>query len=118
MNRKPKSTVSQEAPKGDSSERLDAVGEPTRRAILDLLRMRPSSVAELAEHLPVSRPAVSQHLKVLKDAGLVRVEARGTRRIYSLDPDGTRALQEYVTSLWDAALGNYEREASARSVTR
>ena len=118
MNRKSRSTVSQVGPSGGSSDRLDAVGEPTRRAILDLLRVRPSSVAQLAEHLPVSRPAVSQHLKVLKEAGLVRVEARGTRRIYSLDPDGTRALQEYVTSLWDAALGDYEQQASAKKATR
>jgi DNA-binding transcriptional ArsR family regulator len=118
MNRKPAQTVSTDAPTEESAHRLDAVGEPTRRAILDLLRMRPSSVAELAEHLPVSRPAVSQHLKVLKEAGLVRVEAQGTRRIYSLDPEGTRALQEYVTALWDAALGNYEQEASMRSATR
>jgi DNA-binding transcriptional ArsR family regulator len=94
---------------------LDAVGEPTRRAILDVLRTRPASVAELADRLPVSRPSVSQHLKVLKDAGLVRVQARGTRRIYSLDPEGTRVLQEYVTSLWDAALGSFAREISAKS---
>ena len=85
---------------------LAAIGEPTRRAILDLLRRRPLSVAELAAVLPISRPAVSQHLRVLKDAHLVRVEARGTRRIYALDPDGTELLQRYVTSLWDAALDN------------
>ena len=88
--------------------RLDAVGEATRRAILDLLRTRPSSVADIAEHLPVTRPAVSQHLKVLKDAGLVRVAARGTRRIYSLDPEGTRELQRYVNQLWDAAVANLD----------
>ena len=69
-------------------------------------------MAELADRLPVSRPAVSQHLKVLKDARLVRVEARGTRRVYSLDPDGTAELQQYVTRLWDAALGGFEQAAS------
>jgi DNA-binding transcriptional ArsR family regulator len=96
-----------------ASQRLDAVGEATRRAILDLLRARPASVAELARHLPVSRPAVSQHLKVLKDVGLVRVEARGTRRIYSLDPAGTGELHRYVTALWDAAVANLDDVASA-----
>lgn len=69
-------------------------------------------MAELADRLPVSRPAVSQHLKVLKDARLVRVEARGTRRVYSLDPDGTAELQQYVTRLWDAALDGFEQAAS------
>ncbi len=83
---------------------LAAVGEPTRRSILELLRDRPGSVAELAGQLPVTRPAVSQHLKVLKDAGLVRDVAKGTRRIYSLDPAGTDALRRYVESLWEAAM--------------
>jgi DNA-binding transcriptional ArsR family regulator len=105
MNRKPLPTVS-------DARRLDAVGEATRRAILDLLRRRPSSVAELARQLPVSRPAVSQHLKVLKLAGLVRVEARGTRRIYSLDPKGTGELHRYVAGLWDAALASFDQVAS------
>ena len=98
-----------------TADRLDAIGEPTRRAILDLLRRRPSSVAELAAQLPVSRPAVSQHLRVLKEARLVRVEARGTRRIYSLDPDGTAELQRYVTSLWDAALDGLEQSTPRRT---
>ena len=97
------------------TQRLDALGEPTRRAILDLLRRRPSSVAQLADELPVSRPAVSQHLKVLKAARLVKVEAQGTRRIYSLDPDGTAELQRYVTSLWDAALGGLEQSAPTKT---
>jgi DNA-binding transcriptional ArsR family regulator len=117
MNRKRSQTVSQGEPSGGTdADRLDAVGEATRRAILDLLRARPSSVAELARQLPVSRPAVSQHLKVLKDAGMVRVEAQGTRRIYSLDPEGTHQLHRYVTSLWDAALANFAQSA-ARSAT-
>jgi DNA-binding transcriptional ArsR family regulator len=72
-------------------------------------------VAELAAQLPVSRPAVSQHLKVLKDAGLVRAEARGTRRVYSLDPEGAAELRRYVTSLWDAALSGLERTAPSRT---
>jgi DNA-binding transcriptional ArsR family regulator len=118
MNRKQSRTVRQDEPFAQPNEvddvaaRLDAIGEPTRRAILDLLRRRPSSVAELAAQLPISRPAVSQHLKVLRDAGLVQVQARGTRRIYALDPDGTAALQRYVTSLWDAALDNLGRTAA------
>jgi DNA-binding transcriptional ArsR family regulator len=117
MNRKRSRTVSQDEPSGwTDADRLDAVGEATRRAILDLLRARPSSVAELARQLPVSRPAVSQHLRVLKDAGMVRVEARGTQRIYSLDPEGTRQLHRYVTSLWDAALANFDQSAT-RSAT-
>lgn len=116
MNRKSKQTVSQHEPL--RSARLDAIGDPMRRAILDLLRTRSLSVAELADELPVSRPAVSQHLKVLLEAGLVRVEARGTRRIHSLDPDGTRTLQEYATSLWDAALSGFAEQVDNKERSR
>jgi DNA-binding transcriptional ArsR family regulator len=72
---------------------LSLLGDPTRRAIFDLLARHPCSVGELARQLPISRPAVSQHLRVLKDAGLVVSQPEGTRRIYRLDPDGVSALR-------------------------
>jgi DNA-binding transcriptional ArsR family regulator len=73
--------------------RLSLLGDPTRREIFDLLARHPCSVGELARQLPISRPAVSQHLRVLKDAGLVVSQPEGTRRIYRLDPDGVSALR-------------------------
>jgi len=79
------------------SDALSALGDPTRRAIFEHLGERPSAVVDLAALVPVSRPAVSQHLKVLKEAGLVRDVQVGTRRIYSLDPDGIVALRDYWT---------------------
>ena len=88
------------------AEPLDALADPSRRAILEILRDRPRAVASIAAEMPISRPAVSQHLKVLKDAGLVTDRAVGTRRVYALDPRGTQALRNYVESLWDAALAN------------
>ena len=83
---------------------LGALGDPTRRAIFEHLGERPSAVVDLAALLPVSRPAVSQHLKVLKDAGLVRGVQVGTRRIYSLDPDGLAGLRDYLERFWNTAL--------------
>ena len=83
---------------------LDALGDPTRRAIFEQIGERPSAVVDLAARLPVSRPAVSQHLKVLKDAGLVRDVQVGTRRIYSLDPDGVAGLRDYLERFWNTAL--------------
>ena len=83
---------------------LTALADPTRRAIFERLSERPSAVGELADELPVSRPAVSQHLKVLKDAGLVRDEAAGTRRIYRLDPDGIDMLRTYLDRFWNRSL--------------
>ncbi|MGD2070706.1 MAG: metalloregulator ArsR/SmtB family transcription factor [Gemmatimonadota bacterium] len=88
---------------------LDALAEPTRRRLLDLLRERPRSVGEMADRVPVSQPAVSQHLAVLRDAGLVESTRDGTRRIYSLRPDGLGPLRRYVESFWDAALEAYGR---------
>ena len=85
-----------------------ALGDPTRRAIFERLADRPRAVGELAGELPVSRPAVSQHLKVLKDAGLVVDQRAGTRRIYQLDPDGLRALRGYLDHFWDQALAAYK----------
>ena len=81
-----------------------ALGDPTRRAIFERLAGRPRSVGELASELPVSRPAVSQHLKVLKEAGLVSDRALGTRRVYRVDPGGVGALRDYLDRFWDQAL--------------
>ena len=86
-----------------------ALADPTRRAIFERLAHRPSAVGELAGELPVSRPAVSQHLKVLKEAGLVIDEPDGTRRIYRLDPDGVDALRGYLDQFWNQALAAFKR---------
>jgi DNA-binding transcriptional ArsR family regulator len=85
-----------------------ALGDPTRRAIFECLADRPRAVGELASELPVSRPAVSQHLKVLKDARLVTDERAGTRRIYQVDPDGLRAMRGYLDHFWDQALAGFK----------
>ena len=85
-----------------------ALGDPTRRAIFEHLAERPRSVGELAGELPVSRPAVSQHLKVLKDAGLVVNRPAGTRRIYQLDPAGVGALRADLDRFWSKALEAYK----------
>jgi DNA-binding transcriptional ArsR family regulator len=85
-------------------EGITALGDPTRRAIFERLADRPRAVGELARELPVSRPAVSQHLKVLKDAGLVIDRRAGNRRIYQLDPDGIGALRAYLDQFWNRAL--------------
>lgn len=86
----------------------DAMGDRTRRAILERLAERPRAVGELAEQLPVSRPAVSQHLKVLKATGLVDDETVGTRRIYRLNPAGVQALRDQLDTFWNRAMANYE----------
>jgi DNA-binding transcriptional ArsR family regulator len=86
---------------------LEALGDPTRRAIFERLVARPRSVRELADTLPVSRPAVSQHLKLLKQSGLVADRAEGTRRIYRVDPAGIAALRAYLDQMWDAALAAF-----------
>jgi DNA-binding transcriptional ArsR family regulator len=86
-----------------------ALADPTRRAIFERLAERPSAVGELAGDLPVSRPAVSQHLKVLKEAGLVVDHADGTRRIYQLDPQGVAALRGYLDQFWNQALVAFKR---------
>jgi DNA-binding transcriptional ArsR family regulator len=86
-----------------------ALADPTRRAIFERLAERPSAVGELAGELPVSRPAVSQHLKVLKQAGLVVDEPDGTRRVYRLDPDGVGALRGYLDQFWNQALAAFKR---------
>lgn len=91
---------------------FDALGDPTRRAILDLLAVRPHAVGELAAALPVSRPAVSQHLKVLRIAGLVDERPAGTRRVYRLDPAGVQALRDRLDAYWRDALRQFERAAT------
>src|SRR5437867_8167755 len=88
-----------------------ALSDPTRRQVLERLVHKPLSVGELADGLPVSRPAVSQHLKVLKDAGLVRDEANGTRRVYRVDPRGIEAMKSYLDRLWDRALAAFKAAA-------
>jgi len=85
-----------------------ALGDPTRKAIFELLIDGPRAVGELAEALPVSRPAVSQHLKVLKDAGLVVDQPVGTRRIYSVQPDGLTALRADLERFWGKTLAAYK----------
>jgi DNA-binding transcriptional ArsR family regulator len=93
---------------------LTALGDPTRRAIFERLADRPRAVGELARDLPVSRPAVSQHLKVLKDAGLVIDRREGNRRIYRLDPDGVGALRAYLDQFWNRALAAFKTAVEQR----
>ena len=87
---------------------LAALGDPTRRAIFELVAERPRAVVELAREMPVSRPAVSQHLRVLKEAGLVLDRPMGTRRIYTADPDGLAELRDYLERFWTTALESFK----------
>jgi DNA-binding transcriptional ArsR family regulator len=86
---------------------LAVLADPTRRALLDLLRRKPLPVGELARQMPVSRPAVSQHLKILKQARLVREHRHGTRHYFGVDPAGFAALREYADSMWQEALNAF-----------
>jgi DNA-binding transcriptional ArsR family regulator len=94
-----------------------ALADPTRRTVFERLGSGPKPVSEIAQGLTVSRPAVSQHLKVLKEAGLVSDRTEGTRRIYTIDPKGLGALRAWLDQFWDEALENFrvEAEASDRS---
>src|SRR6478672_12581765 len=92
---------------------LEALGDPTRREIFERLSRSPLAVGELAGGLPISRPAVSQHLKVLKDAGLVFDRPAGTRRVYQVDPRAVEALREYFDAFWGHALQSFQRAAEA-----
>lgn len=92
---------------------LTALADPTRRALFERIRDCPSSVGELAGHVPVSQPAVSQHLRVLREAGLVSVQRDGTRRIYSVSPDGLAELRGYIESFWDDVLTSF-RDSESR----
>jgi DNA-binding transcriptional ArsR family regulator len=90
---------------------ISALGDPTRRAIFERLADGPRPVGELAGELPVSRPAVSQHLRVLKDAGLVTDHQLGNRRLYELNPEGLAALRDYLDQFWDKALAAFKEAA-------
>ena len=93
------------------AQALQALSDPTRRAVLEELRRGPRAVGEIAAHLPVSRPAVSQHLRVLKEAGLVKERQDGTRRLYRVDPDGLAELRQYLEGFWEEALANFKAAA-------
>ncbi len=88
---------------------LDALGDPSRRQIVELLAQRPHAVGELAAAMPIGRPAVSKHLKVLEGAGLVAHESRGTRNLYALAPEGLTELQQWLVATWDTALTSFAR---------
>ncbi len=90
---------------------LGAIGEPTRRAIFERLALRPAAVGELAAELPVTPSAVSQHLKILKMAGLVSDRAVGTRRIYSVDPVAVSVIREYFEGFWTASMAAFRAAA-------
>jgi DNA-binding transcriptional ArsR family regulator len=90
---------------------MDALGDPTRRRIFEQLRQGPLAVGELAEGLPISRPAVSQHLRVLKEAGLVVDRKLGTRRLYEVDPDGLGELRDWLDDFWSEALARFRERA-------
>jgi DNA-binding transcriptional ArsR family regulator len=92
---------------------FNALADPTRRAIFERLARRPSRVGELAQGLPVSRPAVSQHLKVLRDAGLVTGSRDGSGRLYRVDPDGVAGMREYLDRFWSDALAAFKDAARA-----
>jgi DNA-binding transcriptional ArsR family regulator len=92
---------------------LAALADPTRRDVFEGLRRGPQSVGELAAKLPVSRPAVSQHLKVLKEAGLVTDKAQGTRRVYQIDPKGLGPLRQWLDAFWADALKAFAEQADA-----
>jgi len=96
------------------AEVITALADPTRRQIFEALREQPQSVGALAEGRPVSRPAVSQHLKVLESARLVSVEPRGNRRLYSIRRDGLDDLRQYLDSFWSDALSAYGAEIARR----
>jgi DNA-binding transcriptional ArsR family regulator len=89
-------------------DQFAALGDPTRRLIFERVAVRPSAVGALAKDLPVSRPAVSQHLKVLKEAGLVQETAIGTRRIYRLDPRGIARMRDWLDAHWSVALDAFK----------
>jgi DNA-binding transcriptional ArsR family regulator len=100
-----------------ATRELDALGDPTRRAIFEHVAESPRPVGELARELPVSRPAVSQHLKVLKEAGLVTDRQVGSRRIYELDPGGLEALRSYLDKFWNRALTSFKATVEQREET-
>jgi DNA-binding transcriptional ArsR family regulator len=98
-----------------SGDPFDALGDPNRRAIVELLRTGDRSVGELAEELPISRPAVSRHLRLLKEAGLVADRAEGTRRLYRLDDEGIAAVRGYLEQVWGEAAARFRLVAENTS---
>ncbi len=94
---------------------IAALADPTRRLVLEALKAGPLHVGALAQTLPVSRPAVSQHLRVLSDAGLLTVRTEGTRRLYAIDPKGADDLRKYLDSMWDDALAAYTKAAQDKA---
>jgi DNA-binding transcriptional ArsR family regulator len=96
-----------EASSPAAGDAFEALSDPHRRAILELLRDEPRSVGELAEELPISRPAVSRHLRLLREAGLVTEEPHGTRHIYRLHDEGLEALQNYLLGVWGEAAARF-----------
>ena len=101
----------------NASQAIAALGDPTRRAIFERLSRGPQPVAALAQGLPVSRPAVSQHLKVLKQAGLVRDRPEGTRRVYQVDPAGLGAIRAWLDQFWEANLAAFATALEAQQET-
>jgi DNA-binding transcriptional ArsR family regulator len=97
---------------------IAALADPSRRAIIERLRTGALPVGKIASELPISRPAVSQHLKVLSDAGLVNCDAKGNRRLYGISPDGVAALRKYLDCLWDDALACFSKAAEAEKGTK
>jgi DNA-binding transcriptional ArsR family regulator len=95
---------------------LDALGDPTRRAVFKRLRGGPRSVGEIARGMDVSRPAVSQHLRVLKAARLVSDRAEGTRRVYAVDTAGLEELRDWLNGFWDGVLASFKRAAEAAAL--
>jgi len=100
-----------------ATEMLTALGDPSRQAIVDVLSEGPLPVGEIARLLPISRPAVSQHLKVLSDVGLVVSHQVGTRRIYRTDPDALAALREHLDGFWSRAMRSFEQTATTEQAT-
>jgi DNA-binding transcriptional ArsR family regulator len=96
------------------AQQLDALGDPTRRAILERLLNGPQPVGELARNFPVTRPAISQHLRILKRAHLVVDRPAGNRRLYELNPRGVEALRAYFDRFWDHALESFRRAAETK----
>jgi DNA-binding transcriptional ArsR family regulator len=96
---------------------LTALADPTRRSVFEQLHAGPKSVGRIAEAMPVSRPAVSQHLRVLKDAGLVREQQDGARRVYAIDPAGLGPLRRWLDQFWDEALEAFQTEVDRSQST-
>ena len=98
---------------GTNGDGFAALADPTRRAVFEHLRRGPRPVGDIARALPVSRPAVSQHLRVLKEAGLVTERKEGTRRLYRIDPDGLAAIRDYFDDFWNEALAAFKATAES-----